>query len=89
VVVGVSLWERRVLGGAPMKVGAEVAELSPASQVSPTLFDELERPRRASMAIDKINQHWGAATIYFGSMHEYRHRMDDKIAFGRIPSETK
>ena len=82
------LWERRVLGGAPMKVGADVSELSPASQVSPTLFDELERPRRVSMAIDKINQHWGASTIYFGSMHEYRHRMDDKIAFGRIPSET-
>jgi hypothetical protein len=83
------IWGRRKLGAAPMKVGAEVGELAPAGQVSRPLFDELEKPRRVSMAIDKVNQRWGAATIYFGSMHGYRHQMDDKIAFGRIPPVTQ
>jgi DNA polymerase IV len=84
------LWRQRGLGGsAPLKVGVEVAELVPAAQVSQALFDEIEKPRRVSLAIDKINRNWGASTIYFGSMHEYRHRMDDKIAFGRIPPTTQ
>jgi len=83
------IWGRRKLGAAPMKVGAEVGELAPAGQVSRPLFDEMEKPRRVSMAIDKVNQRWGAATIYFGSMHGYRHQMDDKIAFGRIPPVTQ
>ena len=83
------IWGRRKLGAAPMKVGAEVGELVAAGQVSRPLFDEMEKPRRVSMAIDKVNQRWGAATIYFGSMHEYRHQMDDKIAFGRIPPVTQ
>jgi DNA polymerase-4 len=80
------LWRRRPTGGEmPLKVGVEVAELIPATQVAQPLFDQLERPRRMSLAVDKINQRWGAATIYFGPMHGYRHQMDDKIAFGRIP----
>jgi DNA polymerase-4 len=83
------LWQQRIpTGGRPLKVGVEVSGLVPASQVSQPLFDEIEKPRRASQAIDNINQRWGASTIYFGSMHNYRHHMDDKIAFGRIPATT-
>jgi len=82
------LWHQRTLGGERiLKVGVEISDFVPASQVSQSLFDELERPRRVSHTIDKINQRWGAATVYFGSLHDYRHHMDDKIAFGRIPSE--
>jgi DNA polymerase IV len=84
------LWQQRIPGtAAPIKVGVEVGGLVPAAQVSPTLFDELEKPRRVSQALDKINQRWGLATIYFGSMQGFRHHMDDKIAFGRIPPATK
>jgi DNA polymerase IV len=84
------LWRQRALGAAPpMKVGVEVAGLVPAAQVSSWLFDEIEKPRRASQAIDQINQRWGASTIYFGSMQGFSHYMDDKIAFGRIPPVTK
>jgi DNA polymerase-4 len=81
-----TLWRQRILGAdPPIKVGVEVADLVPAAQVSHSLFDEIEKPRRVSQAIDKINQRWGAATICFGSMQGFRHHMDDKIAFGRIP----
>jgi DNA polymerase IV len=81
------LW-RQITPGSdpPIKVGVEVAGLVPATQVSHLLFDELEKPRRVSQTIDKINLRWGASTIYFGPMHDFRHSMDDKIAFGRIPS---
>jgi DNA polymerase-4 len=84
------LWQKRIPGARPpIKVGVAVAGLVPAAQVSLPLFDGMEKPRRASQAVDKINQRWGAATIYFGSMQEFRHPMDDKIAFGRIPPETR
>ncbi|MDP9172454.1 MAG: type VI secretion protein ImpB [Planctomycetota bacterium] len=84
------LWRKRIPDAdRPIKVGVAVTRLVPAAQVSLSLFDEMEKPRRASQAVDKINQRWGAATIYFGSMQEFRHPMDDKIAFGRIPPETR
>ena len=84
-----SLWRRRLPGMArPLKVGVEVADLVQASQVSHFLFDGMEKPRRVSHAIDKINQRWGTSAIYFGSIHGYRHPMEDKIAFGRIPPVT-
>jgi DNA polymerase IV len=83
------LWQRRTAGHAPpLKVGVEVADLMPATQVSRPLFDGMEKPRQVSLAIDQINQRWGAYSVYFGSVHDYRHRMDDKIAFGRIPDKT-
>jgi DNA polymerase-4 len=84
------LWRQRIPDtNPPLKVGVEVAGLLPAAQISLSLFDELEKPRRLSQAVDKINERWGAAAIYFGSMQGFRHHMDDKIAFGRIPPEIK
>jgi len=84
-----TLWRDRADGaGPPIKVGVEVAGLVPATQVSQPLFDEMEKPGRVSRAVDKINHRWGFATIYFGTLHGFRHRMDDKIAFGRIPPEV-
>jgi DNA polymerase IV len=80
------LWRQRAPWHIPpLKVGVEVGGLLPATEVSLSLFDAIEKPRRVSHAVDKINQKWGAAAIYFAPMHDYRHHMDDKIAFGRIP----
>jgi len=70
----------------PIKVGAVVYGLVPASQVSGNLFEQADRETDLSKAMDTINQKWGLSSIYFGSLHNYRHHMDDKIAFGRIPS---
>jgi DNA polymerase IV len=80
------LWQKRPRSiAAPLKVGVDVAGLTPAAFVAKPLFDEIEKPQRLSKAIDKINQRWGQASIYVGSMHDFRGHMDDKIAFGRIP----
>ncbi|MCX5659658.1 MAG: type VI secretion protein ImpB [Planctomycetota bacterium] len=80
------LWRRRLpRGERPLQVGVEVSGLELAAQSARPLFDEAERPQRVSAAIDKINQRWGKAAVYIGAIHRYRHTMDDKIAFGRIP----
>jgi DNA polymerase-4 len=80
------LWQTRPRNmAAPMKVGVDVAGLKPAASVAAPLFDEIDKPQRLSVAMDKINQRWGQSSIYVGTMHDFRGHMDDKIAWGRIP----
>lgn len=82
------LWRTRVPNRCPIKaVEVCVGKLVLASQVPRSLFDEFEKPHQLSRTIDKINEHFGSAAIYFGAVHNYRHRMENKIAFGRIPDE--
>lgn len=47
--------------------------------------DEARRDRLAS-AMDAITERWGDRAAYFGGMHGCTHPMDEKIAFGRIPT---
>lgn len=80
------LWERRPLFTAPpVQVNAVVSGLTPAAQVAECLFEQDRRMNRLSRAMDAITERWGGSSIYLGSMHECRHPMDEKIAFGRIP----
>lgn len=72
--------------GRPLKVGVVVYGLIPASQVEGNLFKDADKDVSLSETMDKINRRWGLSSIYFGAMHDFRHHMDDKIAFGRIPS---
>ncbi len=82
------LWRRRAPGACPIKkVNVSVAGLVPASEVPRSLFDEFEKLRRLSQAIDEINKRYGPLTVYFGPVHHYRQLMENKIAFGRIPDE--
>lgn len=46
------------------------------------LFPEIEKPRRISEALDKINDHFGAGTIYPASMFSGRDSAPDRIPFG-------
>ncbi len=71
------------------KVDVSVAKLVMTSQVSRSLFEPVEKLRKISETVDKINQRWGTSSVYFGAVHLYRHPMDNKIAFGRIPDETE
>ncbi len=83
------LWKRRPPNlCAIKKVDVCVAGLVPASEVSRPLFDEVEKLQRLSQTIDKINERWGSSAVYFGPLHDYRHPMENKIAFGRIPDEV-
>lgn len=84
------LWGRRPpLGRVIKKVDVCVGGLVLASQVSQPLFGEIEKLRRLSRTLDKINERWGPSTVYFGTLHDYRHPMENKIAFGRIPDEVE
>lgn len=84
------LWERRPVGNCPLKkVGVTVGGLVLTSQVPISLFDEDEKRNRVSRTIDEINDRWGASKIYFGPVHHYRHLMENKIAFGRIPDQRE
>ncbi len=81
-----TLWNRRRLRGKPVKkVDVTVAGLVPATQVSRSLFSDTDRLQRVSHAIDQINSRLGELKVYFGPVHDYRHLMENKIAFGRIP----
>lgn len=57
---------------------------------TPLLFapEEDERLKRLSAVLDEAEHKWGRNTVYLGGVHGYRHRMDSKIAFGRIPDRT-
>lgn len=70
----------------PKKVDVCVTGLVPETQVAPSLFAEDRRAHRVSHVVDQINQRWGALSVYVGAMHEFRQPMDEKIAFGRIPT---
>lgn len=83
------LWQRRTWIQRPLQVGATVTGLVLADQVAAPLFREMEKPQDVSQAIDKINRRWGPMAVYVGSIHDFRQPMDDKIAFGRIPSAVK
>lgn len=74
--------------GQPLKVGAVVAGLVHETQVAGNLFEQADHEVKLSKTMDKINSRWGLSSIYFGSMHGFRHHMDDKIAFGRIPPQA-
>ena len=94
------LWQdrRRMLGhlarhdpvpvGRPKKVAVDLVGLVPAATVPPPLFDALDKPLRLSRVMDEINTRHASHAVYFASMHDYRHPMDDKIAFGRLPDEA-
>jgi DNA polymerase-4 len=83
------LWGDRRPSRAPIrKVDVTVSGLILASQVARPLFDEVEKRQRVSQAMDKINLQWGQSKVYLGSIHDYRHVMDNKIAFGRIPGDA-
>lgn len=84
------LWNRRPEPEArPLKVGVTVGGLIPKTRVARSLFEEDEKRQRLSQTMDAVNQRCGPSKLYLGPMHDFRHLMEDKIAFGRIPDVSK
>lgn len=71
-----------------LQVSMTLSELAPIATATGHLFPEQERLHRLSGVMDVLNQRWGNHTVYLGSLHDFRHTMEDKIAFGRIPDEA-
>jgi DNA polymerase-4 len=83
------LWEQFLSAPLrPFKVDVTVSDLAPVSHVPRSLFPADDKRQKVSATMDQINQRCGASTVYLGLMHDYRHEMEAKIAFGRIPDEA-
>ena len=88
------LWDRRPVylrdnrEHAPKKVSVTLTHLTPSGATPALLFPAAQKRQNLSHAIDRLNLRYGKDTVYFAGMHTCRHKMDEKIAFGRIPDET-
>ncbi|MGH7850355.1 MAG: DNA polymerase Y family protein, partial [Thermodesulfobacteriota bacterium] len=80
-----SIWEKRPVGRKPLRASVKFTDLIPASETSfPLLSGERKRDRVAN-ALDKINERWGASSIYYGAMHGASESAPLRIAFTSIP----
>lgn len=84
------LWAKRSgNAGTPLKVGVVAGDLIHQSQIESPLFDEARKPLELSRAVDLINRRFGQSSVSFGAAETQRLKMEDKIAFGRIPKLAK
>ena len=72
----------------PKKVSVELAGLTPLQQTTGHLFHQADRPQKLSETLDTINRKFGGHKIHPATMQSVAgYKMDDKIAFGRVPEE--
>lgn len=87
------LWSRRAWANGPAgwepfsQVAMTLSGLAPVGSTPGHLFAEEERGRRLSEVMDRLHRRWGRDALYPGCLHGFRHEMEDKIAFGRVPDE--
>lgn len=81
------LWDRRRIVGQPKKVAVALSGLTASDRTTGLLFPGAQNRQRLAHAMDRVNRRFGNHTVYFADMHDTRHPMDDKIAFGRLPDE--
>lgn len=85
VAAASKLWELRVRGRTPFKVGTVLSELVPARSATPSLFDEDRKGEDISHALDTVNAEFGASVVYLGAMFGMRDAAPTRIAFTQIP----
>lgn len=56
--------------------------LTPSSQSQPSIFEDIEKERWITEAMDEINDFYGAFTIHLGSTTEGKQHIKQKIPFG-------
>jgi len=82
------LWDQRPHPfPRPIKVGVTLGGMIPEQSATGCLFQQQRHRHGLGHVLDRINGRFGSHAIYYGGMHETRHPMDDKIAFGRVPEE--
>lgn len=80
-----SMWEERPEGRKPLRISVTLTELTPSRETSLPLFGaELKRDKVAS-ALDKINEQFGANSIFYGSMYGAADSAPLRISFTSIP----
>jgi DNA polymerase-4 len=83
------LWQLRIRGRPPFKVGTVLSDLVPARSATPSLFDEDRRAEDLSHAMDEVNAEFGASVVYLGAMFGMRDAAPSRIAFTQIPDFDK
>lgn len=86
-----ALWERRPRDGRrPFKVGVALTRLVPAAGHTASLFGGGGDAREAlNRALDRLNEHYGKNTIYFGGAHGALTSAPTRIAFSHIPDAVE
>ncbi|MEQ8839165.1 MAG: hypothetical protein RID07_20335, partial [Lacipirellulaceae bacterium] len=78
-------WQQRPPGGTPLQAAITLLDIRPAAQIPLPLFEEDRRGKRATEAMDLVNEKLGLNSLYFASMHDTREAAPMRIAFTRIP----
>jgi len=80
------LWQRRPADrGTLLKVGVTFTNLVEADRVTRDLFDPEDEHAALNSVLDRINQRYGANTLYFGGAHRGRGAAPMRIAFSHVP----
>jgi DNA polymerase-4 len=69
--------------GRPIFVAVSAFDLQKKGSEQMAIFDTIEKSKKLSEALDKINDEYGAETIYQGSMFGSKDSAPDRIPFGR------
>ncbi len=78
------LWREREAAHAPLLgVGVTLVRLTQAAQGA--LFEETHRHERLNLAVDRLNERFGAHAVYFGGAHRALDAAPMRIAFTHIP----
>jgi DNA polymerase-4 len=85
VAAAMKLWEKRIKGRKPFKVGTVLSELVPARSATPSLFDDDRKAEDLSAAMDDVNAEFGASVVYLGAMFGMRDAAPSRVAFTQIP----
>ncbi|TVQ64079.1 MAG: hypothetical protein EA378_00205, partial [Phycisphaerales bacterium] len=72
-----------------LKASMTLTGLTPGESTTRPLFAEPRAERhRLAETIDRINARLGQHAVYTGATHDFRHELEEKIAFGRVPRDA-
>ncbi|MGB3683109.1 MAG: hypothetical protein WA990_11555 [Rubrobacteraceae bacterium] len=80
-----ALWKHRPSAGTPLKVSVVLYDLVHDACRTPPLFVEDGRGPELTLAMDAVNNRFGANTVYLAAMHRSLHTAPSRIAFTHIP----
>jgi DNA polymerase-4 len=67
----------------PLFVSVSAIDLIKKSCTQISIFEDLEKQKAISEALDRINDQYGADTLYFASIFQSKNYAPDRIPFGR------
>ncbi len=78
-------WQERPSGRKPLRASVTFTDLTPSDESAMPLFAGERKRDDIAGALDKINERYGADSIYYGSMHGASESAPMRIGFTSIP----